>query len=214
MLKKTDIQEYCKDKSVVIIGNSAKILRERRGDFIEAHDIVVRFNRGYPLEEFYPWIGKRTDLWVNNVTKTNKYQVENFNKFHGVKYILAPFIRSQSYIPDEHRDISYDIPFSVYFEVFKKMNPGIKDPRKSIFKYRTDFSIIVPSSGAMIVNFFANYIKYKFIHIMGFDFLKTKNFHYGYVGFSHHSKRHKKNGEKDFILGLVSKNPHIYFISD
>lgn len=50
-------------KSVAIVCNSPEILDTAFGDQIEAHDVVIRMNRGFPNEEaHYDAIGRRTDV--------------------------------------------------------------------------------------------------------------------------------------------------------
>lgn len=45
-------------KSVAIVGNSAALLAKKQGAEIDAHDIVIRFNKGFPSE----FVGNKTDI--------------------------------------------------------------------------------------------------------------------------------------------------------
>lgn len=45
-------------KSVAIVGNSQAILGKNQGAEIDKHDIVIRFNRGFPRDE----VGRKTDI--------------------------------------------------------------------------------------------------------------------------------------------------------
>lgn len=54
------IKEYLKGKSVAIVGNARSIFDKNKGNEIDNHDIVIRFNKGYiitPLAQ-----GKRTNI--------------------------------------------------------------------------------------------------------------------------------------------------------
>lgn len=42
------IYDLLKGKNVAIVGNAPRILEREDGDFIDSHDVVIRFNRGYP----------------------------------------------------------------------------------------------------------------------------------------------------------------------
>ena len=48
------IQEFVKNKSIIFVGNSVEIMHHKHADFIDSHDIVVRFGRAIeatPLQE-------------------------------------------------------------------------------------------------------------------------------------------------------------------
>ena len=42
-----ELQNFCENKSIIIVGNSSRILRHGKGRLIDGYDIVVRINRGY-----------------------------------------------------------------------------------------------------------------------------------------------------------------------
>ena len=39
------IKRLVKDKSIIFVGNSVEIMHHKHADFIDSHDIVVRFGR-------------------------------------------------------------------------------------------------------------------------------------------------------------------------
>ena len=58
-------QDYCKDKTIAVVGNSSCLFNKSYGKLIDSHDIVIRFN--WALET-------RLDRWPANVgTKFNVY---------------------------------------------------------------------------------------------------------------------------------------------
>lgn len=52
------------DRSVAIVGNSERILRDRPGKIIDRADVVIRMNRGLPGVIDQRAIGYRTDIWA------------------------------------------------------------------------------------------------------------------------------------------------------
>ena len=38
------IAEYFKDKNIFIVANSSELLKYQYGEFIDSHDIIIRFN--------------------------------------------------------------------------------------------------------------------------------------------------------------------------
>jgi hypothetical protein len=56
--------DFIQDKSIIIVGNSLNALQETNGEFIDAHDIVLRFGKGLPTEKTSAYLGSRTDIWV------------------------------------------------------------------------------------------------------------------------------------------------------
>ncbi|RUO53731.1 hypothetical protein CWE25_07530 [Idiomarina fontislapidosi] len=53
-------------KSVVVVGNSPNLLGTDQGEFIDAHDLVIRFNQFSPTDgsDISKSIGKKLDIWV------------------------------------------------------------------------------------------------------------------------------------------------------
>jgi hypothetical protein len=56
-------------RSVAMVGNAAAILRRQNGALIDAHDLVIRFNRAH-VEGIADKIGSRTDLLVANAANS------------------------------------------------------------------------------------------------------------------------------------------------
>lgn len=47
----------------IIVGNSAKLLKARQGDFIDSHETIIRLNGGIPSPTTYSSIGRKTHYW-------------------------------------------------------------------------------------------------------------------------------------------------------
>ena len=53
------------DRRVIIVGNGSSLLGGGRGDAIDGHDEIVRFNL-FKTGPFAPDVGTRTTVWFNN----------------------------------------------------------------------------------------------------------------------------------------------------
>lgn len=77
------LKKILKNKTVAIVGNSEKILKEKHGAEIESHDIVIRFNKGFPQGKTDA-LGKRTDILFLACTLSN-LELKIFNATYTVK---------------------------------------------------------------------------------------------------------------------------------
>lgn len=67
-------------KKVAIVGNSSKILEKAQGEEIDKHDIVIRFNKGFPKPE----VGYKTDLLFLACTLTPE-ELKSYNAKYTVR---------------------------------------------------------------------------------------------------------------------------------
>lgn len=67
-------------KNVAIVGNSSKILEKSQGKEIDAHDIVIRFNKGFPKKE----VGYKTDLLFLACTLTPE-EMKSYNARYTIR---------------------------------------------------------------------------------------------------------------------------------
>jgi hypothetical protein len=51
-------------ETCALVGNGGSVLRKQFGEYINNHDLVVRFNMA-PISGFEQHVGNRTDVWVN-----------------------------------------------------------------------------------------------------------------------------------------------------
>lgn len=58
------LADLLEGKSVALVGNSSRILRDRPGKLIDRADVVIRMNRGLPQVTDPNAIGKRTTVWA------------------------------------------------------------------------------------------------------------------------------------------------------
>lgn len=77
------LKQIVKNKTVAIVGNSEKILSQKYGAEIESHDIIIRFNKGFPQGKPEA-LGKRTDILFLACTLSN-IELNIFNATYTVK---------------------------------------------------------------------------------------------------------------------------------
>ena len=59
------IEMFPEGKSLIFVGNAPSLKGERLGEWIDSHDVVVRFN-ACPLKEYAEDVGTRTGILVTN----------------------------------------------------------------------------------------------------------------------------------------------------
>lgn len=67
-------------KRVAIVGNSSQVLKKAQGNEIDRHDIVIRFNKGFPKPE----VGYKTDLLFLACTLTPE-ELKQYNARYTVR---------------------------------------------------------------------------------------------------------------------------------
>lgn len=77
------LKKLLKDKNVAIVGNSSKILQQTYGPEIDNHDIVIRFNKGFPTRNTKA-LGTKTDILFLACT-LNRIELNQFNARYTVK---------------------------------------------------------------------------------------------------------------------------------
>ena len=151
------LKNVLKGKTVAIVGNASSILGTEKGQEIDNHDIVIRFNKGFPSKDPIA-MGTRTDLLFLACTLTNRE--------------LAMF------------DAKYTIRRSKLCKNICNFNIEPVD-RKGLAQQRTKFvginSKAQPSTGFVAINF-ALSTECKSIDLYGFDFFKSPTY-YNPIGY-------------------------------
>ena len=89
---------YFKDKRVAVIGSGSSILKKEYGPEIDAHDVIVRINRGYPYERYRKHVGTRTDVWSFGMGGREDLRSKMHNLFSDRKYSMYCWFES-SWVP-------------------------------------------------------------------------------------------------------------------
>ena len=184
-IKKT-IQGYCKDKEVLLVGNSSSLLGKQNGSKIDKFDVVVRMNHGYPRSELASCTGQKTDIWIcafNNLEK----QVIEYQKFQP-QYAIR--LNNKTHVHPKMQQIFLMWDMANWHQV--KQATHIK-------KY--------PSTGLVSIYFFLYFIGMDQITLTGFDFFKTSNFYKNQITPNLQARRwHEPNMEERYIKGLIREH--------
>lgn len=172
-----DIQEYVKDKNVILVGNSENVKHYDKSKLIDDHDVVVRMNHAIPGGN----LGDKTDIWLCSYNKKSD-QTLKFSIFNADVNIrlndddnLHESLIDKFYIwPDAERD---------------KIRKIIKS------KY--------PSTGVMAIYFFTEYCQSKSLTIVYMDGFITKTF---YNKYAIAEKYHNVMSEREYINNMVEGN--------
>lgn len=176
------IKSFCKEKSIVVVGNSSRILDSDYGKYIDSHDIIVRINGGCPINKiYYEKLGRRTDIYV--VSYKNEQKIKKTLSTIKPLYVLR--LNDSVYLSHP----------MCYFSENEE-----RDELKSKFKN------CKPSTGSMVINFFKKHIDYKELVLIGFDFFKSiDSLNRPNVLGSYLYKDHNPEQESAFILSMIDE---------
>lgn len=65
------LQKFIERQRIIFVGNAPSLDGEALGEWIDAHDVVVRFNEA-PIVGFETQVGRRTDILVTNPYPNNR----------------------------------------------------------------------------------------------------------------------------------------------
>jgi hypothetical protein len=175
--KEMKFADLVNGKKIAVVGNAQSLFSQSNGNYIDKHDIVIRFNSAAPL--YYkddPNIikshGNKTDVWafwtvgafirksLDNETLKNSFYNDEIYKIQ---------VKENNYIAETREFISDTFPKFDY----KVLSTYIK--RSSILlntKSKIDFQ---PSAGISILQWL-KLTKPKEVNVFGFDFKKTPTF--------------------------------------
>lgn len=174
------LKAFLKNKTIAIVGNSSSILGTNKGQEIDSHDIVIRFNKGFPSKDPLA-MGTRTDILFLACTLSN---IE-----------LAMF------------DAKYTVRRSKLSKNICNFNIESLD-RRELAQKRTKFIPVgkksQPSTGFIAINF-ALSTECKSIDIYGFDFFKNPTY-YNPKGYQtlHNGEKEAEKVLEYFKSGLIT----------
>jgi hypothetical protein len=90
------LQRFAPYRSVVFVGNAPSLRREKLGEWIDGHDIVVRFNQ-VPDPQYAADLGRHTHILVSNPYPESRTPVRL--ECDGVVLIISPQTR-RSHTPE------------------------------------------------------------------------------------------------------------------
>jgi len=166
------IQEFVKDKRIILVGNSVEIMNHKLADIINSYDIVVRFGRAIEANKLQEEsIGTKVDIWVTGQFRAPCYiplkKEFKTGRFKNTK-ILVNRCRGnfglKSWILEEH--LPKGMPHTQMYT-----DQEIVDVMKSFGKNMLGLKELRPSAGFLTILWFINKVKtHKSLDLIGFDF--------------------------------------------
>lgn len=206
-----NFRNYVAGKRIVLVGNSASMFSDpNHGEYIDAHDVVIRMGKGVPYVRYKEYLGTKTHVWFFGTSRAGMYQA----------FIRAPYkIMTGSQIA-LYRENEDNLLFSkelmngnleIYQDFFLTGDTNyLLDMTREIHgKIEPEIRL---SQGVQALHFLVNKVcTYKSIDLIGFDFFAS-DFEYTY----NTDKRNipRSHPTTSWHMPLVSKsyagNPHIH----
>lgn len=166
--------EFCRDKKVLIMGNSISLFNEPRGNFIDSFDVVVRLGMGFPRTDFREYLGSKADVWFFTGFRANSYI-----HFKNTPFKIFNLIEKEFYskISPPYMSVPYFFyseDFQLYRDYFLMGNAGhVRNLIKTVCGGKFDKENRI-SQGAFAIAYFIHMIRsYSELHIYGFDFFES-----------------------------------------
>ena len=182
MVTLEDLQKYCKGKTIIIVGNSSRLLNSNNRNLIDNYDIVVRINRGYQYRrQFYDdYIGSKTNILSIGVKTASQAAI--IIQGNSVNYILSPIIYSEK--------LGYSNAYDVGQDTYNSLKQSLGD--------------VKPSTGISTYNFFNRFIDFARLDLIGFDFFESSTRQRNQLG---HIKVADHDGSKEIAFFESSHDP-------
>jgi len=176
------IEDFVKDKKVILVGNSIEMLKYEYGDFIDSFDVVIHMGAAIRRkDEYFKYLGSRTDIWLTGTFRFHSYH-ELADEFKSGKYkdtiILFNRVRTKLLRADDISAFEISLPQVPRIDMFNDFEilrlleefdylEGFGDG------YRGPANGQRPSAGFMALLYFTKKVtSYKSLDIIGFDFFK------------------------------------------
>jgi len=152
-----DLKNYCRGKSIILVGNSKEIINQNYGEKIDSYDIVVRMNHGHPISKYVKQMGKKYNIWAHGFLSFQK----QIKEYQGIKNRI-----------DYHIETNEDKLCRRIFD-----NKAFLIPKRWYkVDYENNHKGKEMSTGLNTATFFIQKIcTMREISIVGFDFLRTSN---------------------------------------
>lgn len=176
------IQDFVKNRRVIIVGNSVEMMKYEYGDFIDSFDVVVHLGAAISRgKKFYKHLGSKTDIWATGSFRFGCYY-DNPEDFISGRYkdtiillnrartkllnvdAIIPWEKSLPQVPKI--DMFCDVELIQLLDEFKYLD-GFGDG------YRGPKNGMRPSGGFLTILYFLRKVQtYKSLDIIGFDFFR------------------------------------------
>lgn len=147
---------YCNNKNICLIGSGSSILKNKYGQEIENHDIIIRINRGYPYKRYREYVGSRTDVWSFGMGGEIKLRQKMHELMSDRKYSLYPWW--------DHSWVQKDIA---------GLDNHVFLPPESSLQAANLCGGNPATTGIDTIYFLSNYVTFSTLSIYGVDFYTT-----------------------------------------
>jgi hypothetical protein len=160
-----EARELFRNKSVVLVGNSVELMNYEYADFIDSHDIVVRFGKAIEANESEKKaIGTKLDVWVTGSFRAEMIRMQPYMDM--LKNIPILYVRSRIHMNKSHkkiREVKHSLDMfsdEEIISIYKEY--GIKSGDHDARRF---------SAGLWTIKFFCEKIQtQKSLTLIGFDF--------------------------------------------
>lgn len=179
----TEIQEFCKDRRICLIGNADSVLKGKRKIDTE-FDIICRMNRGSSRgkEQF---IGRRTDILFLSTGMSNRNIQNDFFPKHVVWMTVCNRLACDWVLRNAIQNPPED-----WRGLYKELK-------------------INPTTGIMSLNFLLKHIEFKSLTIYGFDFFKTKTWYNTKID---SGQKHSGKKEEGLFMEMIKGKKNVRFM--
>ena len=185
------LEKLLQNKKLAIVGNSPNLIEKRKGNQIDAADIVVRFNN-YRTQDFEADYGSKTNIWV--CCQANDIVNRPLDELKKMDYILYNVDLKHTKL--QPKCLEY---ICKNLETLNSIS-YIGDTYKKNLK---QFGVVYPSSGMTALCHFHGLCPLSKENIFGFSFLENASNYYDHY-FQKRSartiKKFRKNGHHNFDL--------------
>lgn len=205
---------------IAIIGNAPCALDFKIGPSIDAHDCTIRMNNYVVSEEFAPFIGFKTDVFVTNCFPLELGKSEEYLLNNGVKMIWASISKSDylsqwpRYLAHVERMFGrYDVLVPSHADIVAVTPMDDARLNRWLRRLLLGHGELVPSTGLVAIAMALKLEPRKML-ISGFDFFSSKQAYYFSPnalakdwGLTHH----RFDKEPSVIARLVAAHPEVQF---
>lgn len=214
-IKELPLNEFLKNKTVAVVGNSLSLFDRKYGNEIDSHDIVIRFNKPAIIyDDNILTHGSRIDIWSfwaigafykKFIIPGCDPDADKLKSFLHDEKIIKTQINANGHITATKKFISYTMPTNLYHILSNELIS------------MSNMKNLTPSSGIAMLDWLS-YFPVKDISVYGFDFKETPtfseidNFSEDMIGRYDSRCRHDFAAEALYFQKKIQKNKNISLI--
>tara|TARA_Y100000385_G_C13098418_1_gene642819 strand:- start:1837 stop:2508 length:672 start_codon:yes stop_codon:yes gene_type:complete len=172
ILNNEEIFSIIKGKKVAVIGNSPSLKNSNKGDFIDTHDVVIRFNEG-PLyyEDDTNSFGKKCSVWATNGWSAEQERTLSTDKHEKLIKEKNPYILGTRPIRnDNNQHLTKGLQMrGPIFDLLKSLDVKYIDTPQEIFNLPILEGNFNLSSGAAVIMLLLHF-EPENLSLLGFNF--------------------------------------------